>query len=187
MKNPIDRSNRTTPLLAPLWADTAPASPQYPTLTETVDADVVIIGGGFTGLSTALALAERGRTAIVLEAGQPGSGASGVSGGQVIPGLRHFDHDLMSAYGPEIGRRAYKFGGDSADRTFAIIARHNIECGAAQTGKIQAADSAAGVGCSSPLAQRMAQCVGWLSQAWHFASGSGLSPSAAGGAPGDSP
>ena len=145
MKNPIDRSNRTTPLLAPLWADTAPASPQYPTLTETVDADVVIIGGGFTGLSTALALAERGRTAIVLEAGQPGSGASGVSGGQVIPGLRHFDHDLMSAYGPEIGRRAYKFGGDSADRTFAIIARHNIECGAAQTGKIQAADSAAGL------------------------------------------
>jgi len=145
MGNRAVKTNGTALKLAPLWADTAPAAPSYPALTETVDADVVIIGAGFTGLSTALALAEHGRSAVVVETGQPGSGASGVSGGQVIPGLRHFDRDLIAAYGVKAGQRAHRFGGDAADRAFAAIARHAIACDAVQTGKIQVADSAAGL------------------------------------------
>lgn len=145
MKNRADRTDGMAPKLAPLWADTAPAAPTYPALAGPVDADVAIIGAGFTGLSTALALAEHGRSAVVLEAGQPGSGASGVSGGQVIPGLRHFDRDLIAAYGTEAGQRAHRFGGEAADRAFAVITRHDIPCDAAQTGKIQVADSPAGL------------------------------------------
>ena len=145
MGNRADMTHGTAHKLAPLWADTAPTGTVYPALTETLDADVVIIGAGFTGLSTALALAEHGRNAIVLEAGQPGSGASGVSGGQVIPGLRHFDRDLIAAYGLQAGQRAHRFGSEAADRAFAVIARHEIACDAIQSGKIQVADSPAGL------------------------------------------
>ena len=73
------------PLPPSLYADTAVA----PTPTPPLDADkkvsVAIIGGGFTGLSTALHLAEQGVDVTVLEAQQPGWGASGNNGGQVNP------------------------------------------------------------------------------------------------------
>ena len=57
-----------------------------PPLTESGQADVVIVGGGFCGLSTALHLAERGIRPVVLEAREVGFGGSGRNGGQVIPG-----------------------------------------------------------------------------------------------------
>ena len=71
-----------------LWAATATAATPFPRLTGTRQAEVAIIGGGFTGLSTALHLAERGIGSVVLEASEPGWGASGRNGGQVIPGVK---------------------------------------------------------------------------------------------------
>ena len=79
-----------------LWEATAEPAPALTPLDGAAEAEVAVIGAGFSGLSTALALAERGVAVTVLEAVAPGAGASGASGGQVIPGLRHFVADLVA-------------------------------------------------------------------------------------------
>src|SRR5258708_33541905 len=68
-----------------LWAATAPAGPALPALEGDQTSDVVIIGAGFTGLSTAIHLREAGAAATVIEAAEPGWGASGRNNGQVLP------------------------------------------------------------------------------------------------------
>ena len=84
------------PLEPSLWTATAPPAPPVPPLTESTQADVCVIGGGYAGLSTALHLAERGVRTVVLEAEEPGFGGSGRNGGQVIPGLK-YDPDELEA------------------------------------------------------------------------------------------
>ncbi len=78
------------PLALPpsLYVDTAVAAVPTPALDVDRVVSVAIIGGGFAGLSTALHLAERGIDVIVLEAREPGWGASGNNGGQLNPGLK---------------------------------------------------------------------------------------------------
>ena len=75
-----------------LWSATANAAPHCPPLNGEVEADVAIVGGGFTGLSAALHAAEAGLRAVVLEAESPGWGASGRNGGQVGEGQRLEPH-----------------------------------------------------------------------------------------------
>ena len=89
--------------------------------------DVAVIGGGFTGLSAALACAERGFSVILIEREHIGFGASGRNGGQLIPGLRWSASELEA-----------EFGRDRADALFdlcwrdnrvaARIAKHGIDC-----------------------------------------------------------
>ena len=67
-----------------LWAAMTPSGPELPELTGTQQADVIVIGGGFTGLSTALHLREAGVDVAIVEAAEPGWGASGRNNGQVI-------------------------------------------------------------------------------------------------------
>lgn len=69
------------------YAATRNADPGYPALTGQIEADVCICGGGFTGVATALSLAERGYSVVVLEQNRIGWGASGRNGGQVIGGF----------------------------------------------------------------------------------------------------
>ncbi|BBK42581.1 FAD-dependent oxidoreductase [Allostella vacuolata] len=123
-----------------LWQATAEPSPHCPPLAGEVESAVAIVGAGYTGLSTALALAEGGVAAVVLETGEPGGGASGRNGGQVIPGIRHFPDELEAAFGREAGRRLYEFGLGTADAAFALIERHGIRCDAGRTGWVQPAD-----------------------------------------------
>ncbi|MBU8544452.1 MULTISPECIES: NAD(P)/FAD-dependent oxidoreductase [Roseomonadaceae] len=127
----------------PLWEATAEPAPALAPLEGAAEAEVAIIGAGFSGLSTALALAERGVAVTVLEAQAPGAGASGASGGQVIPGLRHFATDLIAEYGEVLGRRLHAHGARDADATFALIERLGIACEATRNGWLQVADSAA--------------------------------------------
>jgi len=129
------------PLSASLWGATARPAPATPPLTEAVEADVVIVGGGFSGLSTAISLAERGRNVRVLEAVEPGWGASGRNGGQVIPGARHLPDELVDAYGRERGERLHRWGAKTADNAFALIERLDLDCEPVRTGWIQAADT----------------------------------------------
>ena len=126
-----------------LWLATAPHAPATTSLEERAGADFAIVGAGYTGLACAVALAESGRSVIVLEAYEIGHGASGRNGGQVIPGLKHDPDDLVTRYGREHGEALVRLAGGAADRVFALIAKHGVECSARQCGWIQPAHSPA--------------------------------------------
>jgi glycine/D-amino acid oxidase-like deaminating enzyme len=126
-----------------LWRATAPHAPATTPLEGRADAEFAIVGAGYTGLACAVALAEAKRSVIVLEAHEIGSGASGRNGGQVIPGLKHDPDELTARYGREHGEALVRLSGGAADRVFALIAKHGIECSARQCGWIQPAHSAA--------------------------------------------
>jgi glycine/D-amino acid oxidase-like deaminating enzyme len=129
------------PLPSSLWAATAVAPTPFPQLTGTRLTRVAIIGGGFTGLSTALHLAERGIESVVLEASEPGWGASGRNGGQVIPGVK-FDPDaLEEMFGPHLGPRMVRTVAGTASLVFDLVRRYDIACDALNTGWIQPAHS----------------------------------------------
>ncbi|MEO8488083.1 MAG: FAD-binding oxidoreductase, partial [Betaproteobacteria bacterium] len=97
--------NETLPLPLPpsLWAATACPAPATPPLDGSRHADVAIVGAGFSGLAAALRLAESGASVVVLDAGEPGWGASGRNGGQVIPGLKWDPDELVAMFGTEAG------------------------------------------------------------------------------------
>ena len=128
-----------------LWAATAPAAPDTPPLAESIRCDVLVVGAGYTGLSTALHLAEAGAKVCVLDAQEPGWGASGRNGGQVNPTLKHDPEDLLRIYGPEAGERLIAAVNDSADVLFDLIARLRIDCQPVRKGWMQVGYSEAAV------------------------------------------
>jgi glycine/D-amino acid oxidase-like deaminating enzyme len=126
-----------------LWTHTAEAAVETPALDGSSTADVVVIGGGFTGLSTALHLAEKGVDVVVLETESPGFGASGRNNGQVIPAYgRHSPDQIVAEYGNERGERLNDWVAGSADLVFSLIEKHAIQCEAAQNGWLQPAHRA---------------------------------------------
>jgi glycine/D-amino acid oxidase-like deaminating enzyme len=127
---------------ASVWTAAEPLLEARP-LEGDCRADVAVVGAGYTGLSAALHLAERGADVVVLDAAEPGWGGSGRNGGQVIPGLKDDPDELEKKFGPEIGRRMWQITGGAADFVFELIARHKIPCQAHQSGWISAAPTAA--------------------------------------------
>ena len=130
-------ANEIAPIANSLWTATANPVPPCPPLNGPAETEVAIIGGGFTGLSAALHLAEAGVAATVLEAETPGWGASGRNGGQVNPGLKEDPDAVEARFGAEMGARMVRLSGDAADLVFGLIRRHGIDCAGAQTGWIQ--------------------------------------------------
>jgi glycine/D-amino acid oxidase-like deaminating enzyme len=122
-----------------LWAATAPPPPGTAPLDGAAAADVCVIGAGYTGLAAALAVAEAGARAIVLEAAEIGWGASGRNNGQVIPTLSRMDPDEIAARGGEKGEAFVGLIRDSASLVFDLIRRHGIDAEAVQNGWIQPA------------------------------------------------
>jgi len=82
-------------------------------LTESVDADVCVIGGGYTGLLTALNLAEKNYKVVLLEARKVGWGASGRNGGQVGSGHNKKINDLENDYGKDLATRLWDLAEDA--------------------------------------------------------------------------
>jgi glycine/D-amino acid oxidase-like deaminating enzyme len=112
-----------------LWSAAAPGSPVGFTARGHLSTDVAVIGGGVAGLSTALHLRQCGIETLVLEAAQPGSGASGVSGGILAPEFaRGGIAKARALYGREPGERLARLVGSSAAFTFDLIREHEIEC-----------------------------------------------------------
>lgn len=126
-----------------VWEETARPGAEYPALAGKVATDVVVVGAGYTGLSAALHLAEAGVGVTVIDAREPGWGASGRNGGQVIPGLKYDPPEMLAKYGPDLGARMAEFVGNTPQLVFDLIARHGIDCDARRCGWIQPAHNAA--------------------------------------------
>ena len=110
------------------YAATARPFARLPALQGDAEADVVVIGGGYTGVSAALNLAERGYRVVLIEQARIGWGASGRNGGQINTGLRKGPVELIARYGRERAKALF----DLAEEGRAIIrervARHHIRC-----------------------------------------------------------
>lgn len=111
------------------YAATAKLLDPFPEAEGDISCDVAIIGGGFTGLSAALHLAEAGLDVVVLEAHRVGFGASGRNGGQVHPGQRLEQDELEEALGVERAKALWDLAEDSVALTLDLAAKHAPDAG----------------------------------------------------------
>jgi gamma-glutamylputrescine oxidase len=93
-----------------------------------IKVDVAIVGGGITGISAALHLAERGYKAAVVEAQEIGWGASGRNGGQALPGFGASQTKIKSLVGAANAKRLWDMSIEAVDLLHGQIQRHNIPC-----------------------------------------------------------
>lgn len=135
---------RNDPLSHGLWEKTAPSAPQTPALIGDAKADVAIVGGGYTGLSAALHLAEAGVCAVLLEADEIGFGGSGRNVGLVNAGMWVMPDDLPAVLGDEHGGRLLSLLGEAPGVVFDLIRRHAIACEAERRGTLHCAVGASG-------------------------------------------
>jgi gamma-glutamylputrescine oxidase len=110
------------------YAATANDAPPPAPLEGDISADICIVGAGYTGLSAALHLAERGYSVVVLEAERIGWGASGRNGGQLGIGQRKDQRALEERLGRDWAHRLWELGVESNALVKELIARHNIQC-----------------------------------------------------------
>ncbi|WP_454286193.1 NAD(P)/FAD-dependent oxidoreductase [Rhizobium arsenicireducens] len=101
--------------------------------------DLAIVGGGLQGLSAAFAAARRGLSVRVIEARGLGEGASGLNGGQVIPGLKHDPDRLLRHFGERRGEALIDFASGTADAVFKLIQSEGLDVEHDRSGWIQAA------------------------------------------------
>lgn len=144
---------------------TTPVASTEP-LSAHLRCDVAVIGGGFTGLSAALHLAESGCEVIVVEAaGEIAAGASGRNGGQVNPGLKLGADALRARFG-ENGWVFYRMGQEAPDFLSKLVARLGIECDFKRNGLIRLAHSSRALSALRAAADTLASegaPVEWLS------------------------
>ncbi|HYB57318.1 MAG TPA: FAD-dependent oxidoreductase [Alphaproteobacteria bacterium] len=119
-----------------LWERTAPPPPTTERLASEIVTDVAIVGAGYTGMSTALHLAERRLGVVVLEAVEIGYGAAGRSTGLVNAGLWVMPSALKETLGPVYGGRLLDLLRDSPRTVFDIVDKYNVPCELKRVGTI---------------------------------------------------
>jgi hypothetical protein len=119
-----------------LWLDPPPDT--GPPLEGAVEADVVVIGAGYTGLWTALALRERGADVVVLERDYAGFGASGRNAGHLTPTIGKDLPTLLRLYGPERGGALVRFAETAVEHVETAISERGIDCDYAPAGNVLA-------------------------------------------------
>ncbi|MCJ7873823.1 FAD-binding oxidoreductase [Phaeobacter sp. J2-8] len=110
------------------YAATTEFLPRFVPLRGTVDADVCIVGAGYTGLSAALELARAGRRVVVLEAHRVGFGASGRNGGQLGSGQRVDQQGLEKLVGHGPAAAYWQLGEDAKALVKRLVSEHGIDC-----------------------------------------------------------
>jgi len=113
---------------ASYYAASSLPQPDYPALAGELTADVCVVGGGFSGLNTALELAERGFNVVLLEARKIGWGASGRNGGQLIRGVGHGLEQFTKVIGSDGVRQMKLMGLEAVDIVRQRIERLQIPC-----------------------------------------------------------
>ena len=122
-----------------LWWATAPEPKSYLNKPLPEKADVVVIGGGFTGTSAALQLAKNGANVVLLEAESIGWGASSRNGGQALSCLHYPLHKMIKLYGRELAKEMFLAAVKAADTVEQIVTEEKIDCDYARSGNIEAA------------------------------------------------
>ena len=113
---------------ASYYAATMNEATAYPMLTERLSCDVVVIGGGFSGVNTAVELSERGLEVVLLEANRIGWGASGRNGGQIIGGIGHTPERFKKSIGESGISAIYQMGVEARDIIKDRVATYGIDC-----------------------------------------------------------
>jgi glycine/D-amino acid oxidase-like deaminating enzyme len=110
------------------YAATAKRRTAYPALDDEISCDVVVVGGGFSGVNTALELAERGRDVVLLEANRIGWGATGRNGGQIIGGVGRDPERFAKRIGEDGVRSIYRMGIEAREIIRERIEKYAIDC-----------------------------------------------------------
>ncbi len=153
----------TDPLNNSYYAATANVWETQPRFTGEGNYDVAVIGGGFTGLSAALACAEKGLKVVLLEAKTIGFGASGRNGGQLIPGLRWSMREIDEEFGRERAQAIFDLAYGAVGRVQSRIAKHYIRCDL-KSGHLEAAYKPAHFDAMQKDADFLAKEFGWESE-----------------------
>ena len=124
MSAPDQRSQHT----ASYYAASSLPQPDHPVLQGELVADVCVVGGGFSGLNTALELAERGMSVVLLEANKIGWGASGRNGGQLIRGVGHGLEQFEGIIGKDGVRQMKLMGLEAVEIVRQRVERFDIAC-----------------------------------------------------------
>jgi glycine/D-amino acid oxidase-like deaminating enzyme len=142
---------------ASLWSAITPAATPLPALTEAIEADFVIVGAGYLGMNTAYQLASAGMSVALIEATEPGFGASGRNTGFVVPTLKRAlsPSNVVQKFGEKRGEAFNRMIGGSGSHLFSLMRDNAMECSAEQTGWMQPAHSRAA------LAACVAQVKEW--------------------------
>lgn len=128
-----------------LWEFVTPPAPPAAPLSAQIKADVCVIGGGITGLCTAIHLLEQGKSVALLEARVIGHGGSGRNVGLVNAGTWIRPDDVEATLGPQQGSRLNKVLGEAPAEVFAMIERLGIDCQARNAGTLHMAHNANGM------------------------------------------
>jgi gamma-glutamylputrescine oxidase len=141
---------------ASYYAATAKGVHEHPRLEGAERADVCVIGGGFTGLSAALNLAEQGFDVVLLEAERIGFGASGRNGGLIGSGQRKDALEMEEQFGLERSRQFWDFAEAAKTEIRERVAKHRIECDL-QHGQIEGTHKPGYVGHAEKYAAALAE------------------------------
>lgn len=114
--------------VASYYAHSANAAPDRPPLSETVETDICVVGAGYTGLSAAITLAEKGYKVVVLEGAKVGWGASGRNGGQIVNGLNASLQSINKRFGPDTATFVASVVQEGGEIIRDRVKRYNIDC-----------------------------------------------------------
>lgn len=149
------------PSVNSLWEATAEPARVFPVLSGEHQADVVIIGAGYTGLSAAHHIARDGLAPVVLDANRPGWGASGRNGGVITAKFRLSFREIDQTHGRPMARRMYEIAHESTDMVEELVSEFGItRANLTRTGQVKAAHNETTLGAAIDEANWMTREMG---------------------------